>query len=220
LVDIFDEVDEELRAEKAQKLLMRYSGVLTAAAIAVIAAVGGWQGWQWWQARQDAAASVTYVTEAAAADTAQSADAKTLAALGGAFDGLAATAPEGYRTLARLRAAALKANAGDLSNALVDWDQVAGDSQVDPLLRDLATLMWVQHQIDQGDPARLEARLKPLTEPGNAWRSLAQEQLGLLDLRRGRTADAKAMFTKLSRDVTAPAGVRNRATALLSRIGA
>ena len=37
------------------------------------------------------------------------------------------------------------------------WDQVAGDGSADPLLRDLATLLWAQRQLDGGDPARLVA---------------------------------------------------------------
>ena len=77
------------------------------------------------------------------------------------------SAPEGYRTLARLREAALKADAGDLPGALALWDQVAADASADPLLRDLASLLWAEHQIDSGDPALLEARLKALAAPEN-----------------------------------------------------
>ena len=73
--------------------------------------------------------------------------------------------------------------------------------------------------IDTGDPALLEARLKALAEPGNVWRPLAQEQLALLDLRQGKTQAAKAALTKLAQDVTAPNGVRERAAALLGRLG-
>ena len=88
---------------------------------------------------------------------------------------LAATAPEGYATLARLREAALKADAGDLPGAAALWDRVAGDASADPLLRDLASLLWAQHQIDSGDPALLEARLKAA---GGAGQSLARAGRG------------------------------------------
>jgi hypothetical protein len=87
------------------------------------------------------------------------------------------------------------------------------------LLRDLASLLWCQHQIDTGDPALLEARLKPLAEPDSPWRPLAQEQLALLNLRQGNTAAAKTELSKLAQDVTAPNGVRERAAALLARLG-
>ena len=213
-------MDEELRAEKTQQLLKRYSGVIAGVAFAIVGIAAGWQGWQWWQAKQDVAAASTFVTAATAADANPTLDPAMRGALTGTFDALAASAPEGYRTLARLRAAALKADSGDIAGAAALWDQVAGDGSADPLLRDLATLLWAQRQIDQGDPSRLEARLKPLTEPGNAWRDLAREQLGLLDLRQGHTAAAQTVFRQLSQDVTAPTGVRSRATALLSRLGA
>jgi hypothetical protein len=109
--------------------------------------------------------------------------------------------------------------AGDGRGAITLWNDVATDSDADPLLRDLASLLWCEHQIDNGDPGVLETRLKALAEPGNAWRSLAQEQLALLDLRQGKTAVAKAALSKLAQDVTAPNGVRERAAALLARLG-
>ena len=68
------------------------------------------------------------------------------------FDKLAAPRPEGYATLARLREAALKADARRSAGAAALWDQVAADASADPLLRDLASLLWAQHLIDTGDP--------------------------------------------------------------------
>lgn len=218
MVDIFDEVDEELRAERAHRLLMRYGGFIVAACLAVVAGGGAWQAWHWWQARRDMGAATQYVAAITTADAANLTPAGRTAAIG-AFDALAAASPEGYRTLARLRSAALKADAGDLQGAAELWDQVAADGSADPLLRDLATLMWAQRQIDRGDPALLTARLTPLAQPGNPWRPLAQEQLALLDLRQSHIEAARTTLRKLSEDVTAPAGVRARAGAVLARLG-
>ena len=106
------------------------------------------------------------------------------------FSTVAATGPEGYRTLARLRAAALKAAAGDLPAALALWDQVSADTAADPLLRDFANLLWVQHQVDAGDPAAVQGRLAPLIAPGNPWRPLALESQAWLLLRTGETDKA------------------------------
>jgi hypothetical protein len=218
VVDIFDEVSEELRAERAQRLLMRYGGLIFAACVAVIAAGGAWQGWHWWQARQDMAAARDYVALMTSSEAPNLSKPARDAAIS-AFDVLASSSPNGYRTLARLRSAALKADGGDLQGALAVWDHVAGDSAADPLLRDLASLIWAQRQIDQGDPAVLAARLKPIAAADNPWHSLAQEQLALLDLRQAHDEAAKASLRKLSEDVTAPSGVRGRASALLSRLG-
>lgn len=219
MVDIFDEVDEELRAERAKNMLVRYGGVIVAGCVAVVAGTGAWQGWNWWQAKQDAAAAAQFVSAMNLTEISPIATSGTQSAAIAAFDALSAGAPPGYRTLARLRAAALKAQQGDVPGALALWDQVAGDSSVDPLLRDLASLLWAERQLDKGDPALLEARLKPLILPGNAWRPLAREQLALLDLRQGREDVAKAAFRALADDVTAPAGVRGRSTVMLGRLG-
>jgi hypothetical protein len=136
-----------------------------------------------------------------------------------AFEQVAATAPDGYRTLARLRAAALEADAGDLAGAAALYDQVAGDSSADKLIRDLASLLWAQRQLDTADPARLEARLKLLAEPDNAWRALASEDLALLDLRQGHTDAAKVTLRRLAGDLSLPQDLRGRASLLLSRLG-
>jgi hypothetical protein len=220
LVDIFDEVNEELRAERARRLLRRYAGVIIAFALLIVGAVAGWQGWGWYRARQDQAAAAEYLAAMNLADAPAGAnDATRNSAAIAAFGKIAGDAPEGYRTLARLREAALKAGSGDLPGALAVWDQVAADTSADPLLRDLASLMWAEHQIDTGDPSLLQARLKALAAPTNAWHALAEEQLALLDMRLGRTEEAKAALRRLAQDTTAPNGVRGRASGLLNRLG-
>jgi hypothetical protein len=223
VVDIFDEVDEDLRAERAANLLKRYGWVIIALILAIIGGAIGWEFWTRWQTSQDLAAAQRYVAAQTAADSITdqpaAAGSPARAAAIAALDQQIATAPEGYRTLGRLRAAGLKADAGDLPGAIALWDEVAGDAAADPLLRDLASLVAVQHQLDHGDPAQLEARLKPLTAPENPWSALAREQLALLNLRQGKLPEAKTALRALSVDVTAPNGVRQRAGALLTGLG-
>lgn len=220
MVDIFDEVDEDLRAERAQRLLKQYGGWIVAAALVVVGIAAGWQGWQWWQAKRDMAAGTAFL---AAMTTAQAAgpvaDPATLKAGIAAFDKVAATAPDGYRTLARLRAAALMADAGDNKGAAAVYDQVAADSSADTLLRDLASLLWAQHLLDTADPALLRARLQALAAPDNPWHALATEQLALLDLRQGRTDAAKTTLRQLAGDPSLPQDLRGRASGLLNRLG-
>jgi hypothetical protein len=221
VVDIFDEVSEDLRAEKAQQLLKRYGGLLVLAAVLVLVAVAGWQAWRWRQTQQTNLVASAYIEAMRntagppAADGATPSRDKALQQ----FDTLAATAPEGYRTLARLRAAALRAAAGDVPGALTLWDQISADTAADPLLRDVANLMWVQHQVDQGDPAAVEGRLAPLVAQGNPWRPLAMEEQALLMMRTGQDAKARDILKQLQTDASAPDGVRARASGLLTRLG-
>lgn len=218
MTDIFDEVAEELRAERTRQLLQRYAGVLIGAALLAVAAVAGWQAWRWYEARQDRIAATSYMNAMMAAEaTGKDAAAAHKRALVN-LDALAQTAPDGYRTLARLRAAALEADDGDLRGALGLWNAVAADSAADPVLRGLATLLWAQHQIDSGNPGFVRGRLTVLAVPDNPWHALAKEQLALLDLREGKKQAARHTLTTLSKDPTAPAGVRERATAVLAEI--
>lgn len=213
--DIFDEVEEDLRAERAGRLWKRYGGLLVGAALLVVAGVGGLQAWRWYEARQAAAAAEAYL----AADRAASAQGADLKAAAEQFAGFAQSAPGGYQTLARLRAAALKAETGDREAALALWDQVARDSGADPLYRDLAALLWTLHSLDSGDPAQLAARLAPLLREGSPWRASAQELAALVALRRGEPEEARRAFRQLADDVTAPPGLRDRAGRLAAGLG-
>jgi hypothetical protein len=215
VVDIFDEVEEDLRAERAERLLKKYAWLLAVAAVAVVGGVAGRQLWQRHQNQQDVAAATRYVAVQTALESPKADKAEQISALGQ----IAATAPEGYKTLARLREAGLRADTGDLPGAVALWDAVAADASADPLLRDLATLQATQRELDQGDPAQLEARLKPLADPRNAWSPLVREQLAVLDLRQGRVDEARKKLQILSFDIDAPAGLRARASALLAGLG-
>jgi hypothetical protein len=214
--DIFDEVDEELRAERARKLLQRYGGLLASAAVAVVVAVGGFQAWKWYDARQNAVTAQAFLAAMKIADGPAGPGRQAAAP---AFADIAAKGNAGYRTLARLRLAALKADGGDLAGADALWDQVANDSGADRLLRDVAGLNWVLHNLDQASPADVEARVKPLTAPGNAFRPLAEEAQALLALRQGKQDVARDTLRRLADDVIAPDGVRGRANGLLQRLG-
>ena len=224
--DIFDEVDEDLRADRTRQLLQRYGWLLGAAALVVSAASGAWQGWKDYQARETARVSAVYLAamrNAEAAAQPNAPEAARSAALAG-FDQVAREGAGGYRAVARLQAAALAAQAGQRDQALALWDQVAADSGADRLLRDVASLHWGltlldTPQLDAGLAERIAGRLKPLLDPTNPLKALADEGLGLLAMRQGNPEAAREIFKRLSQDVTAPQGVRGRANGLLAQLG-
>jgi hypothetical protein len=213
VADIFDEVEEDLRAERMKRLLARYGGLLVGVMLLVVAGVAGLQGWRWWQGRAASQVAETYLAvNKTAAEP--GADAKAAA---DRFATIAAEAPAGYRTLARLRAAALKAEAGDNAGALAQWEEVARDGSIDPLYRDLATVMWGLHSLQDGDPAAIESRLAPLAD--GPWHGSVQEVRALAAMKRGATDEARQMLTALAADTAAPQGVRDRAGRLLAGLG-
>lgn len=213
--DLVDEVDEELRAERAKRLAGRYGGIAAGVALLALAGVGAWEGWKWNEQRLAANASGAFLS-AAQASAEEGAD---LPAVARRFGEVAAQAPAGYATLARLRQAALLAEAGDLPGALALWDALARDGSADDLYRDLATLMWALHGLDTGNAGQIEARVGPLAREGQPWRASAREVLALAQLRRGAEAEARTGLRALVSDPATPQGVRDRAGRVLAGLG-
>ncbi|MDA8052257.1 MAG: tetratricopeptide repeat protein [Rhodospirillales bacterium] len=225
MADIFEEVEADLRADRARAFLVRYGKVFAAAAVAVALGVAAWQGLVWWRARQQRSVATAYFAAAQSlgavnpAGTAAGGDAKAETAFARLTEN---NLPAGYRTLARLRAAALAAGNGQQKLALTLWQGVAQDRQAGPLFAGLARLLWVTHQIDGirsgGDVRRLAAELRPLLVSGDPWRPMAEEATALIAIARGDKAAAKKTLSALRSDPSAPQGVRARAAALLVQL--
>ena len=213
--DLFDEVQEDLRAERMQRLLRRYGSLLTGAALLVVLGVAGFQGWRWWEGREAQATAERFLATTQAAAAAGADD----AAVAAEFRRIASAAPSGYAVLARLRAAALLASAGDRAAALATWDGIARDTGTEQIYRDLATLLWGLHALEGGDLAMIESRLAPLAAPGGPWRFSAEEVRALAAIRRGEIDQARRSLTALAGDGAAPEGVRQRASRLLPGLG-
>lgn len=212
--DIFREVDEDLRRDQIMKFWKRYGGLVIGAAILVVAATAGNVGWKHWRTTRmeertavlsDALATLRPADENARPDSKAAAEALSAAA---------AKLGEGHADIARLYEAGLRARDGQRDEAVKLYDQVAGTAGADPMLRDLATLLSVQLQLDTGDAAALRGRLAPLLKPGSAWKASATEASALLAARAGDNAGAAALFKELSDDATAPQALRARATEL------
>ncbi|HYP63685.1 MAG TPA: tetratricopeptide repeat protein, partial [Acidocella sp.] len=132
-MDIFDEVAEDLRHDQALRLAKRYGAWLLAACVAVLAGVAGQEGWQAWQKSQNDKAALQYLALTKGLDQVETpAPADQAAKAAQALNAFAATAPEGYKTLANLRAAGLYMDAGQLPQAEALWTGVADDSAADP----------------------------------------------------------------------------------------
>ncbi len=216
MADIFDETMEEMRNERMRRLAVRYGGLLAVAAVLALIGAGGWQGWRWYQGRQAEATATAFLAAMRDADALPPGPSAARGPVIEAFAKVAASGHAGYRTLARLREAALQADAGNLKAALALWDQISGDSSVEPVLRDLGSLLWAQHQIDDGDPGAVTVHLQPLLAAANPWRPLAQEASALLALRQGNKEAALHTLRALAIYPTAPEGLRGRANGLVT----
>ena len=213
--DIFDEVSEDLRAERARALLRRYGIVLVGLMLLTLAAVGLYDYWDRQTTQVSNATADRFIAAQDSAAHQTGSGHPPPANVTKAFADIAATAPAGYSVLARLQLAALEWDAGRHDSAVAAWKQVAADSAAPTLLRQLATLTSAQHQVDTGDAQAIKIQLAPLLEPTSQWRALAEQVTALLDIRLGRMPEAKAIMKSLTTDPQAPEGVRTMAQDLL-----
>ena len=131
---------------------------------------------------------------------------------------LADSGPEGYRVLARFQLAAAAAKAGETDKAVADYDALATDSRVDPILQGHATLQAAALRLDKADYAEMERRLKGLVDSGSAWRFSARELLGLSAYRLNNMREAERQFSELVGDQGTPSNLRERADMMLALI--
>ena len=216
MADIFDELNEDLRAERARALARRYGAAAAGVLVLVLIGVGGWQGWKWQKSREAEAVSGPYLTASGVLEPGAQ---RGRATDPEAFAKIASAAPDGYRTLAELQEAALRWTAGDSAKALALWDKVGADGD-SPMLRDLGNLLWAQHSVDQGDPAAIGARTAKLQTQSNPWRPLAQEVDAMVAIRQDDKDKATRLLRNLVADPAAADGLRRRASELLVVLGA
>jgi hypothetical protein len=202
--DIFREIDEELRRDNFLKLWQRYGRYVIGVVVVVLLAVGGFVAWRNHQVSVRQAQSVRY--EAALALLRQGKDAEAAKVFASVGDEAGA-----YGQLAAFEAADLAAKSGDVKGAIAGYDKLAASSDVDPDLRDVATLLSVMNGFADADPHQVIDRLKPFTDTGNPWRSTALELTAAATLKSGDQAGALVIYKKLADDLAAPEGVRARA---------
>lgn len=207
MVDLFEEVEDELRAEQYKKLALKLApwviGGLVAGGLIAAVAYGAVR----YQENTAAKAAGTY---AAVLDSMNQGDPET------AFQQLNSV-PKGskaYKSMALSLQAGIRMQENKTAEAVKLLDEAAKAApggKAGLILADSARLKAAWAVMDDAPFAEVEKRLKPLTEEGRPYRALADEAMGVALINAGRPAEAKAIFTRLSVDPSAPQGVAQRA---------
>ena len=205
--ELFDEVDEEVRREQLKKLWDRYSIYIIACALLIVAAVGGWRFYQHQEAQKAAEAGAAFDAAIQLSEQNKHAEAEA------AFDRLAATAPSGYRMLARLRAAAEAATSDPKAGAKL-YDDIAADAGVGAEQQDLARIRAAGLLLDTETYPNMLKRLEPATKPDATFRHTARELLALSAWRANDTTAARQWLDMIANDGETPSAMRSRAEAL------
>jgi hypothetical protein len=178
--------------------------------VLVVAGVAGYKGWTYWQVKraQDAGSQFSQALQ----DSTDAAKAHEI------LTDLAQSGPEGYRVLARFQLAAAEAKAGEADKAVADYDALAVDPGVDPILQGHASLQAAALRLEEADMAEMQRRLKPLTDSGSPWQFSARELLGLTAYRLNDMREAEKEFSALVGDQGTPPNLRERADMMLALI--
>ncbi len=180
--DIFQEVDEEVRRDKAADFWKKYQNMILAAAAVIVLAAAGFRYWQYERERESQAAGDQFQQALAAFEAGKLDEAKA------GLDRIAAEAPGGYRALAQMTAAGVRA---DPQGAAAAFDAVAGDSAIPPLFRDAARLRAALLRVDTaGEEQKGEGELTSLAGGDGPYRRLARLDLAALALARKDYDDA------------------------------
>jgi hypothetical protein len=207
VTELFDEVDEEVRRDQLKRLWDQYSIYIVAGALLIIAAVGGWRGYQYLEAKKAAEAGSAFDAAVDLSEQNKHAEAEA------AFNNLAATAPSGYRMLARLRAAAEVAIRDPQAGAKM-YDDISADRSVGAIEQDLARIRAAGLLLETASYPNMLQRLEASTRPEATFRHTARELLALSAWRANDTAAARQWLDLIANDGETPSGVRSRAEAL------
>jgi hypothetical protein len=205
--ELFDEVNEEVRRDQLKKLWDRYSIYIIAGALLIIASVGGWRGYQYLEAKKAREAGAAFDRAVELAEQNKHAEAEA------AFNDLAAKAPSGYRTLARMRAAAEVATR-EAEAAAKMYDDIAADRSVGDEYRELAKVRAAALLLDKTTYPNILSRLEPSAAPGATFRHTARELLALSAWRANDASAARKWLDLIAGDGETPPSLRSRAEAL------
>lgn len=211
MVDVFEQVEEELRSDRYKRLARTWlpvvGGVLL---IALIAALSFW-GWDNWQTSKADKASLAYERglESLEAGNPVGADA--------AFVQVVNEGNGAYKALALNQRAGIALADNRVPEAIALLDEAAGATG-DPLLSDPAALKAAWLAMDSETLEQIEARLAPLVEDDRPFSAFALEARAMARLQHGKVAEAREALVLLKNGLDTPAIVTQRAELAIAAI--
>lgn len=205
--DIFREVDEEVRREKAAQFWGKYQNAIIALAILVVSAAGGWRYYQYHTRTAAEAAGLEFQDAILLAGSGKSKEAQE------AFEKIAKEGPAGYAMLAKMRAANEIA-ARDKADAIKAFDAIAATNGADPVLREAAQIRAAMLAVDTASFDDMKKRLEPLSRTSSSFRFTALELLAIAAIKAKEFDAATGWLDVLVAAPNAPESVRRRANAM------
>ena len=212
MADLFQEIDDELRQDKASRLWRVYGKYVVAVAIVIIISVGGYKFWQQKQLDDGEKASIAY--EAALARSASGDHKGAIDQLNEEEIGIVA----GYAALSQMQKANLAMKINDFEAALITFKEIAKNDNYPKSIKEWASFRYATVRVEKQIDSNALADLDSLIASDSPWRFLAKEIKAIKEIETGNKSEAKVIFSELSDDENAPERLRVRAAEFLKTL--
>lgn len=204
--DIFEEVNEDVRRDKATEFFKKYGLYVAAIAVVIVLAVAGNHFWTQYQTSQRQAVSAVF-SEVDQLITVGNTDEAVVK-----LEQAASSYSNEVAYLAEMRLASVLLEQDKPTEALSFLDSAANRMASDITLRDLAHIKIASVILETDGPAAALEALEPLSVSGAPYRLSALELSALAHIELGNTADAEGVLDQITNDPDA-------STAMLERVG-
>lgn len=211
--DIFQEIEEDIRREKLDKVWEQYGSWIMIGAGTIVVGVAAWLWWGEAQERRNAALSDEYL---AASELLAAGDEAGMAAL----EEIITNRASGYVVLASMQKAAKFAAEGKTDEAIRAYDAIRSSNKTDDVLGQLAAIKAGWLLVESEDNAAMKARLGDIAfaEDEGPWAAAATEILAYSAVRANDFEEAEMLYLKIPSMRSATMGIVGRNAEMLSVI--
>ncbi len=186
--DLLDELKEDLHEEQLQQFWKKYGNWVIGGVIAILGGTACGVAWQSWSTSKQSEYATAYASAISIEADRLDESVKILEDL--------SQKSTGFSFLAKFHMASKALRGGDKPQALKHLHAVTQMGHLDPVYRDLATLMSLYIDKDANVDAALKT-LDRISGENNPWRYLALELKGLFLMKKKEFALAQATFEGL-----------------------
>ena len=212
MADLFQEIDEELRQDKASKLWSIYGKYIISVVIIVIGSVAGYRFWQQDQIAKGEKASVIYESAMALGSSGDIQGAIKL------LSNPEISETPAYLALAKMQKANFAIKIKDVEASMLTFKDIMEDDATPLFIRDLANFNYISVGLKAQAGVMDVSKLDTLIQTDNPWRFIAKEFRVSRALENGNITLARTLLSELADDENAPIRLRGRMTEVLKAL--
>lgn len=183
------EIAEDCKNDQLKSLWNQYGLVIILLVAAALTAAVSFETFKSWRARRNQELSNAYAVAVSLQNQGRLDESMSI------LQNLAETNRGIYGDIARLQIANIYFEQGKTPEATELLQQLAADDDVNPQMRDIASIKLASYKLDTDAPSEeIAGMLMPLTKDGSSWSNIAHELLAMLAIRDGNINQAKTEY--------------------------